>query len=364
MLTQDIQSHPVADIFPRMGAEEFAELVQDIKSNGLRESIWIHEDGRILDGRNRHAACAEAGVEPRFRTWGGDGSPVEFVLSLNLHRRHLSSSQKAVVALDVLPHLEAEAKSRMESGKPDPTQKVVEGRADRESAAQAAKIVGTNRQYVADAKKLASESPEKLELVRSGQKTIGEVKREIQVEQRMVKRAELQSLPQPEMPQAEYDLIYADPPWRYQAQKTPNRAVENHYPTMADAEIYALDVPAKPDSLLLMWATAPKLPEALRVIHEWGFNYKTHCIWDKQKQGMGFWFRGQHELLMVATRGHVSPPDEDLRVPSVFSFPRSKHSRKPHEFYGWIEKSFPGMSRVELFCREPQDGWHAWGNQA
>jgi hypothetical protein len=87
-------------------------------------------------------------------------------------RRHLSSSQKAVVALDVLPHLEAEAAERMKAGKADPTQKVVEGRTQRESAAQAAKLVGTNRQYVADAKKLAIEAPLKLEAVRSGEKTI------------------------------------------------------------------------------------------------------------------------------------------------------------------------------------------------
>ena len=58
--------HPVTEIFPMMDGEQFAKLVEDIKANGLREPIWLHSDGRIVDGRNRYGACLEAGVEPRF----------------------------------------------------------------------------------------------------------------------------------------------------------------------------------------------------------------------------------------------------------------------------------------------------------
>ena len=82
--------HPVAEIFPLMQGEQYDKLVQDIRENGLQESIWMHPDERIIDGRNRYRACLDAGVEPRFRTWEGEGSLIRFIVSLNLHRRHLT----------------------------------------------------------------------------------------------------------------------------------------------------------------------------------------------------------------------------------------------------------------------------------
>lgn len=106
--------HPVADLFPLMDGEEFAEFAADIRDNGLREDIWLH-DGQIIDGRNRLRACELHGVQPRFRNWDGKGSLVGFVLSHNLKRRHLSASQRAMAAAQALPMLEAEARQRQTS---------------------------------------------------------------------------------------------------------------------------------------------------------------------------------------------------------------------------------------------------------
>lgn len=92
-----MEFHPVAAIFPLMPAEERKALAADILANGLREEIWTF-DGKIIDGRNRFLACRDAGVEPRFREWDGVGSLVSFVVSLNLTRRHLTESQRAMVA--------------------------------------------------------------------------------------------------------------------------------------------------------------------------------------------------------------------------------------------------------------------------
>jgi ParB family chromosome partitioning protein len=71
---QNREFHPVASIFPMMGQDEYSDLKSDIEQNGLLESIWLDQEGLIVDGRNRYKACCDLGLEPTFRTWDGDGS--------------------------------------------------------------------------------------------------------------------------------------------------------------------------------------------------------------------------------------------------------------------------------------------------
>jgi ParB-like chromosome segregation protein Spo0J len=103
--------HPAANLFPLMTTQEFIGLRGDIAAHGLREAILIDGEGRVIDGRNRLQACEELGVEPRFRTFEGD-SIVEMVMSLNLHRRHLNESQRALIGARAKPMFEEEAKAR------------------------------------------------------------------------------------------------------------------------------------------------------------------------------------------------------------------------------------------------------------
>lgn len=161
----------------------------------------------------------------------------------------------------------------------------------------------------------------------------------------------------------EFDVIYADPPWRYDFSKSKTRKIENQYPTMTVAELCALKVPSAKNSVLYLWATAPKLLEALEVMKAWGFEYKTQAVWDKQIQGMGYWFRGQHELLLVGVKGSFSPPKETRRISSVISEKRTKHSKKPDIIRNQIKSWFPYALCLELFARDPAWGWTCFGNE-
>lgn len=176
----------------------------------------------------------------------------------------------------------------------------------------------------------------------------------------------VQELEDHPLPKAQYNLIYADPPWRYEFSVSDSRKIENQYPTMEVDAICGLEVSklAAPDTVLFLWATSPKLTEAMAVIEAWGFEYKTCMVWRKDKIGMGYYARQQHELLLIATRGNPAPPPESSRPSSVIDGDRTEHSRKPEVFYELIEQMYPKSKRIELFCRQPRKGWKAWGNEA
>lgn len=178
----EMEYHEIANLFPMLDGEEYERFREDIACNGQIEPIWTYQ-GKIIDGRNRYRACVDLGVTPHFKEWHGNGSLAAFVVSLNIHRRHLTSSQRAVVALDILPVLEAEAKARMLAGKKfDPVQKVVQGSG--KSSEQAADMLGTNRQYVSDAKKIKEQAPELLEQVRSGELSLKEATNKVKHKER------------------------------------------------------------------------------------------------------------------------------------------------------------------------------------
>ncbi|HUS99450.1 MAG TPA: MT-A70 family methyltransferase [Candidatus Thermoplasmatota archaeon] len=166
------------------------------------------------------------------------------------------------------------------------------------------------------------------------------------------------------MPTGPFDIIYADPPWRYNFSRSENRAIENQYPTMELKDICKLKIPSGDDSVLLLWATAPKLLEAFEVIKTWGFEYKTNLVWVKDKIGMGYYVRGRHELLLIAIKGKPKLPATIDRQDSVIFGPRKEHSEKPHSVYDFIESSYPDSKYIEIFARiKHSNKWDVWGNE-
>ena len=192
------------------------------------------------------------------------------------------------------------------------------------------------------------------------------IKRDEREHQLAEKQRQEQEKAKKENKQRLYGVIYADPPWNfkpYSEETGMDRAPENHYPTMATDEIKKLSIPAAKDCVLFLWATAPMLMEALEVVESWGFSYKTHCIWAKNKIGLGYWFRNKHELLLVGVKGNIPAPKQGEQYESIIEALREKHSKKPFAFHEMIEDMFPRLPRIELFAREEFEGWDSWGNE-
>lgn len=165
-----------------------------------------------------------------------------------------------------------------------------------------------------------------------------------------------------------YSLLYVDPPWRYEGAESGTRQIENQYGTMPLDEIKALKVPAADDATLFLWTTSPKLADGLAIVKAWDFEYRTCMVWVKDKIGMGYYARQQHELLLIAKRGKPLVPAPQHRPSSVIHGDRSEHSAKPEVVYELIESMYPEYERgedqtdfVELFARIRRHGWDAWG---
>jgi ParB-like chromosome segregation protein Spo0J len=158
-----LPDHPLAELFPLMGAQDLAHLAQSIAAEGLKAPITLH-DGQILDGRNRYRACRIAEVEPRFREFPADSDPLAFVLAANLHRRHLTTSQRAVIAAKIacLPNggdRSSEAAKQSANLQTAP------------SAAKAAKQLSVSERLVAEARRILHDEAQ-TRAVEAGEKTV------------------------------------------------------------------------------------------------------------------------------------------------------------------------------------------------
>lgn len=346
---------------------EMRDLAADIKANGLQQPIVMF-GAQLLDGRNRWRACEIAGVEPRVRDWNG-ADPVAYVVSLNLKRRHLDESQRAMVAAKI---------ATLKQGARTDLRQICE-----KSQEQAAELLSVSARSVGDARKVIekgapqlAEAVERGEIAVSTAATIADMDREEQgaiLEKlengqarnakeaiRQIRRQEKRIVTLEEVVNDRFPVIYADPPWEY-GNTGLKGSVAQQYPTMPTDDICAMPVESKAttNAVLFMWATWPLLKDALRVIDAWGFEYKTGAPWKKNVHVGGFYFLGITELLLVATRGAATPEKAPV---GFFEFPRAKHSAKPHEFYDVIESMYPGPY-LEMFARNKREGWTSFGNE-
>ena len=387
-------------LIPPLSEEEFSTLEDNILRDGIREPISIWQDV-IVDGHNRYEIAQKHNLSFQTKSYSFENEEKVklWIIDNQFGRRNILPYTRSVLALKYKDILAKQAKERQEKGTNQYTPKedrVVPNSAQGKTTVQIAQKAKVGKATIQQAEyieanatpelkaKLHTDSkqsinnayqttyieenatPELKEKLYAGTVSTNEAYKVLkQEEKRQAHQEKLaQSLKTPPVINGKFDVIYADPPWKYDFSETKSRDIENQYPTMTMAELKGMKIPAEDNAVLLMWATAPKLVEALDLVSAWGFNYVTNAVWDKQKIGMGYWFRGQHEFLLVATKGKFSPPEPENRFSSFYSEARTAHSKKPKFYYDMIEKMFPNKKYLELFCREKHsEAWAVWGNQ-
>ena len=387
-------------LIPPLSAYELSQLEANIVSDGCRDPLVVWGIAEVLvDGHNRYEICTRLGIE--FKTveldfYDSDDAKL-WIIKNQLGRRNLPKLDAATLLTELRAIEARRAKERKQKGRPvagehqvnlpddtgqtrdrvaamiDVSGSTLESldKINESGTPELKHAVRTNKISADLGSQIANESPEEqLSLLGLGEKkviikAVKEKKKQARDKKRKehAEKVELAAAGSVDKIEGPFDLILADPPWQYDHQESENRAIENHYATAGVDEIVKHIPQSSDDSILLLWATAPKLSEALEVLAAWGFSYKTHAIWDKQKVGMGYWFRGQHELLLVGVKGNPGATPECERRSSIFSESRGKHSKKPECVYEWIESAFPDKKKLEMYCRSPRSGWASWGNE-
>jgi len=371
-----MKNHPAADAFPMMDDGRYAELIADIRQNGQREPITICE-GMVLDGRNRHRACIEAGVDPEFREY--DGDPWAFAWSLNGARRDLEDVRRALIKLECdkgsakwaakLAKIAEDGREKMSASKAGnknaAKEKTTAAHSEQRLKSDGGRAVA--REARAAEAHVSSSTMARAEFIAKrpdiAKKVIhGEIKPAEAI--RQIKRERIEK--EAPAPTGKFRVIYADPPWSYgNTQPDYHTEQRDHYPVMPLSDICAMPVRewAEDNAVLFLWVTSPILEESFQVIKAWGFKYKASFVWDKVHHNMGHYNSVRHEFLLVCVRGSCQPDVRKL-FDSVQSIERTEHSKKPDEFYGIIETIYTNGDRLEIFARRSRDGWKAYGNQS
>lgn len=382
------EPHPLAELFPPLPDKDLGELADDICTFGLRNPIILYE-GQVLDGRNRLAACRIAGVEPEFTEYEGD-EPLYFVLSHNLHRRHLTESQRAMVAARIVDW-DRGLNQHSAGGANLPAHKAAEKLSISERAVKAARRIhergvpalveairdgrlsvhaGEALSDLECAAQLEVLERERSEIIKQA-KSIRADRQKENRERRLRRLATIangNSTVVGKLPKGAFPVIYADPAWPNDVWNEDNGQDKAYpYPTMALDDIKALcageNTPATADAVLFLWTTGNRIAFGVDVCRAWGFEPVSSIVWDKVTIGTGRWVRDRHEILIVATRGKVPCPLPGTQAESLFSERKGEHSVKPECVRWLIERYFPDVPKLELFARKQADGWAVWGNE-
>jgi len=373
--------------------DEYEKLKESILEQGIRDPL-VTWNGILLDGHHRYQIAQEYGLE--YKTVEIElpdrEAAKEWVIKNQLGRRNLTPEEVSYYRGKLYESRKLSHGGERKSSAQNEHLKTAEQigkeygvnqatvRRDAEFSVAvdkvAAKLGEDAKQAILSGQanipkrevetllEIKQEAPELIEPVLQGKMTVTQAKREITHKQRITASP---------LPSNKYRVIYADPPWAYNDNRSCGTdefmrqytAAETYYPSMPIEELCQLNVPeiCEDNAVLFLWVTSPLLEDAFKVIKAWGFSYKTSFVWDKVKHNMGHYNSVRHEFLLVCTKGSCTP-DNRILFDSVQSVERSNiHSEKPEEFRNIIDTLYTHGNKIELFARTKHDNWEVWGNE-
>ena len=358
--------HPFNRFFGDLPKEEFLSLKEDIRKRGIQTIVDITEDNVIICGHQRVRVLKELGideVEVRVLKGWTDDRIKEHLIKDNILRRQLNDSQIADAGEELEKIYEGrEYQERGEGGKfidrggqvSTPVGKT------RDLVAKDFGISGRTYDRIKKAKEIIREKKDEdlSKKWKEGKVKAVRIIRDFKIEEREV---EIKNTPP--LPNGKFNIIYADPPWKYEHSISKSRAIESHYPTMVLDDICDMNIPTDDNAVLFLWVPSPKLEEGLKVMKAWGFDYRTSMVWVKDRIGMGYYVRGKHEFLLIGRVGDGKIPLPENRPASTIIAKRREHSKKPEVVYEIIEKMYPNGKYLELFARQSREKWESWGSK-
>jgi N6-adenosine-specific RNA methylase IME4 len=363
------------NLIPALSAEEYAQLEANILNEGIREPI-ITWNGYIIDGHNRYDIATRFDLEYKTTSKHFESEiDVKIWMATNqLGRRNLSDYVKGELMAEIEKLEKEKGKRNISANKGGTTTLSVIDKEAHNTREIIRKKLGWSSGKKAQFDVVKKKAPEEVkEKLRNNELTIHAAYKEIKKEEKKEQRIEeinkqLIEIETGNMPELEglFDVISVDPPWNYEGENkkvtsfdSVGRRVANPYPEMTTEEIKKIELPLKKDSIVFLWTTHKFLPDAFEILKEWNLEYKATLVWNKEKMGMGAWFRMQCEFCLLGIQG--KPYFENTKYRDILTEARREHSRKPDCFFSMIEEITLGR-RLEYFSREKRNGWEVFGN--
>ena len=365
-------------LIPPLTSEEFKQLERNILEEGIRDPL-VTWKGILVDGHNRYRIATEydidyVTVEKEF----SDMNAVKIWMATNqLGRRNLSDYVKGElgsIIRDLLKEKGMQVYTETVGRPKKESLSIIDNDLKHNSRNIIADKLGWSTGKVAMFDIVKAKAPEEIkEKLRTGEVSINQAYKEVKKEEKKVERVELiqkqiEDIEEGLLPDliGLFDVVSVDPPWPYEGESknitsfdSVGRRVANPYPEMSIEQIKAIELPLMENAVVLLWTTHKFLPDAFEILKEWNLDYKATLVWNKEKIGMGAWFRMQCEFCLVGIKG--KPYWENTTYRDIIIEARREHSRKPDSFFEMIEKITMG-NRLEYFSREKREGWQVFGN--
>jgi len=417
-LAEDIRANGLQDCIDLIEVDGVYQILDG--RNRYRALVWLATEGRPLGGVDGwgawhgEALTAEKIVNVRdlglYNIWQDAEGALSYVLSKNLNRRHMTDDDRRMVGARLV---------NLRQGRPSDEKTSQFANISREMAATMATsdvagidraraviahaapdivaAVDDRRLSVSAAATLAALPAERQaeilqnlprddagKLTPEVKKALAPVIKEIRHEkiaakkERRADREQKQGRRLQELPAKTFGVAIEDFEWDHEAWSKETGVLQHpsmHYETAADAhtpeEIVARCAERfaclADDCILFKWTPVPHLAIAMEVMRLQGFTYVTSLCWNKERpgsaRGQGYWFTGEHEIVLVGVRGKVVPP-YPAHFRSSFSTPVGEHSEKPPNIHEIVEFHWPTTPKVEFNARRARPGWRTWGFDA